>query len=680
MLVYKSLLKTMCAFLLWTTISHTHCQTRPNILFIMSDDHSAATIGAYPGHLQSFIQQNNITPNLDKLASEGALLTNCYANNSLCAPSRASIITGKYSHTSGIYTLREQLDGNQMPTIAQLLQANNYQTAVVGKWHIEGDCLQGYDYYAVTHGQGSYFQPSVVLKDDTKVKGGSVYVSDFYTDLAIDWLDQCNKNQPFFLMVHHKAAHGPWQYKTDDPSIVNLFSGVTIPEPPTLHDDYSNRHENGIKNKQHQIFRTGAEKDDLSNRMSDDGWATGNIDLTGLSDTEKREAIYQKYLKDYLRCIKSIDISVGNLYDKLEAMGELDNTIIIYTSDQGMFMGEHNFYDKRLSLDEALRMPFIVRYPEEISAGTKVDDIVNNIDFANTFCDYADITAPVEMQGISFRPLLKGENPASKRMATFFQFYSSSCPSHYGIRTKTHKLIRYCDSKNGLISGVDLFDLINDPDELVSIYDAQEHVDTKNMMEELLENEIDAVQIPEGYLPTRREWKLHTVNFNINDDQNNPLSGAVIEIEDERSYTDKTTISSDEQNNYITHLHPYDDITITISKNGYQKRITSISIPETKNSETHNFTYQLTPISTAVKSNKGNDLIIFPNPCTDSFVVNHTSQIRRITVNNVEGKQVLYKKPDASAIEIICSGWASGLYFVTVYVNNNTTTHQVIIE
>ncbi|MCG8582673.1 MAG: sulfatase-like hydrolase/transferase, partial [Bacteroidales bacterium] len=251
MLFIKYTTKIMLAVVLFVLFSHVNAQNRPNILFIMSDDHSTATIGAYPGHLQSFLQQNNITPNLDKLASEGALLTNCYANNSLCAPSRASIITGKYSHTSGVYTLREDLDGTQMPTIAQLLQANNYQTAVVGKWHIEGACLQGYDYYAVTHGQGSYFQPSVVLKDGTKIKGGSAYVSDFYTNLAIDWLDQCDTNQPFFLMVHHKAAHGPWQYKTDDPSIVNLFNGLTIPEPPSLHDDYSKRHANGIINKQH---------------------------------------------------------------------------------------------------------------------------------------------------------------------------------------------------------------------------------------------------------------------------------------------------------------------------------------------------------------------------------------------------------------------------------------------
>ncbi|WP_200464747.1 sulfatase-like hydrolase/transferase [Carboxylicivirga marina] len=676
----KSIKKSLTFVGLFFFIQVSFAQKRPNILFIMSDDHSAATIGAYPSHLQSFLKQHNITPNIDKLASEGALLSNCYANNSLCAPSRASIITGRYSHTSGVFTLREELNGNETPTIAQVLQADNYETAVVGKWHIEGDCLQGYNYYAVTHGQGSYFQPSVVLKNGSKLKGGNAYVSDFYTDLAIEWLNQVNKDKPFFLMVHHKAAHGPWQYKTDDAAIANLFDGISIPEPLTLHDDYSNRHENGIRNKQHQLFRTGTEKDDLSKRMADADWATGTITLTGLTDAEQREAIYQKYLKDYLRCVKSIDISVGRLYQQLEAMGELDNTIIIYTSDQGMFMGEHNFYDKRLSLDEALRMPFIIRYPQEISPGTTSDDIVNNIDFAKTFCDYAGTTAPEEMQGISFRPLLRGEHHSNKRTATFFQFYSSSCPSHYGIRTKTHKLIRYCDSKNGLISGVDLFDLENDPSELVSIYDLPEHADEKNMMQELLENEIVNVKVPEGYLPTRREWKLHPVNFVIKDENGVLLNDVTIQIEDERTYTDKITVSSNNENTYTTHLHPYHTINITITKNGYNTLIGSINIPETKNSETHTFEYMLTNTATSINTSKAGEVKIYPNPTSDHFTLYCPDNQALITITNAEGKLFLRKIIEEQYSTISCSQWAAGTYWVSINTKNKKTTQQVIIK
>ncbi|TLX74335.1 DUF4976 domain-containing protein [Labilibacter sediminis] len=656
----------------------TSQQPTPNILFIMSDDHSAATISVYESHLQTFLKDNHVTPHLDKLASEGTTLTNCYANNSLCAPSRASIITGRYSHTSGVFTLRENLEGEKIPTVAQLFNANGYQTAVVGKWHVEGDCLQGYDYYAITHGQGSYYKPSVTLKDGSKIKGGSAYVTDFYTDLAVDWLNKYNNTKPFFLMVHHKAAHGPWQYKHEDPAIANMFDGQIVPEPATLFDDYSERHAEGIPKKQHQLISNGG-KDELTNRFSSTDWATGQIDYTGMTDSEKRSTTYQKYLKDYLRCVKSIDNSVGTLYNKIKEMGILENTIIIYTSDQGMFMGEHNFYDKRLSLDEALRMPFIIRYPPEIAAGIKVDEIVNNVDFANTFCDYADITPDENMQGISFRPILAGGDPVNKRTSTFFQYYSSSCPNHYGIRTKTHKLLRYTASQEGIIIGNDLFDLENDPDELVSIYNDPKHITIKNTMEDMLDQEINQVNIPEGFLPGRREWKLHNVNF-ILTDGNNPVSNAIIEIYDERLYTPNIVLKADQENNYLTNLHPYDHINIKISAPGYETIFSSIDIPETKNITDYSFSYILTSTPTGIKDFITTNTYIFPNPTRSHFKALCPCHDGVLIVSNPEGKEFFKAKVSEKEVVIDCSRWPSGIYMATILCQQTRVTQKLILR
>lgn len=269
-------------------------------------------------------------------------------------------------------------------------------------------------------------------------------------------------------MTHYKAAHGPWEYAKRH---ADLYKDVTIPEPETLYDDYANRDENGVGTFQSRIHKSDDHKMSLSywfqhgKKGASGEWPTGNIDLTGLNAKEKTAAAYQKYIKDYLRVVKGIDEGVGRLLDYLEAQGELDNTIIIYTSDQGMYVGEHGFFDKRLGLNEAVKMPLIIRYPKTIKGGTQVDEIINNVDFAETFIEMANAEIPEEMQGYSFWDLVQGKNKkAWPREQSFYGFYSNGVPKHYGLITKEYKLLKYI-GKEGNLLGMDFFDRINDKNE-----------------------------------------------------------------------------------------------------------------------------------------------------------------------------------------------------------------------
>ncbi len=475
---------------------------QPNILFIMSDDHSSNVVGAYNSHLKDYVQ----TPNIDRLAEEGAMLANVVCTNALCTPSRSSILTGKYSHKSGVYTLREELNSADIPTLPKLFKQNGYQTAVVGKWHIHGDNLHGFDYYAVTQSQGAYINPSYVTKDGKVKREG--HSTDIITDLSIEWLQQRKEGDPFILLTHYKAAHGPWHYADRHKA---LFAEDIIPEPPTLFDGYENRAPGGVGSNQARIHNPGS-KMSLSywfqtNKKGKKGkWPTGQLNLDGKSEEEITRITYQKYVKDYMRCVKGIDEGVGKLLAYLESIGELDNTIIIYTSDQGMYVGEHNFFDKRLALDEAMKMPFLIRYPKTIDKGKVVDELVNNVDFTSTLLDFARIDIPDEMQGISFKEILEGKKPKEIRNASFYAFYSGGSPKHYGIRTKDHKLLKYVD-KNGDVIGSDLFDLSRDPNELVNLYDNSDFDSLKDKMERLLKEEIVKVDIDPGQMPGKLNSK-----------------------------------------------------------------------------------------------------------------------------------------------------------------------------
>ncbi len=435
---------------------------RPNILYIMADDHSAAAIKCYAGRLAPVIN----TPAIDRIAAGGIRLNNCFCTNSICTPSRAAILTGQYSHINGVRNLGQALD-RERQNVARLLQQAGYQTAIVGKWHLKTE-PSGFDYYNVLPGQGNYgVRNTVKLKEKGKPwqdgrKGGEEYdgyATDIITDVCLRWLKGRDKDRPFFLMCHHKAPHGLWEY---NPKYEHLYDDVEFPEPKSLWEDKGHRCE-----ASRQAGRTILQ---LCGRMESSTWPTGALDTGGMDDTQKIKAAYQKYLHDYMRCIASVDENVGRLLDYLDKENLADDTVVIYTSDQGMFLGEHEYYDKRWMFEDSLRMPFLVRYPGEIGAGSVNDDIVTNVDFAATFLDYAGRPVPSRMQGRSFRPNLTGKTPRDWPKSMYYRYWmgASGVPVHYGVRTKRHKLVYYYGSPTGW----ELYDLQNDPAEINNVYES----------------------------------------------------------------------------------------------------------------------------------------------------------------------------------------------------------------
>ena len=446
---------------------------RPNILFILSDDHAADAISAYGSHLADVFQ----TPNLDRLASQGARLSHCFCVNSICVPSRASILTGQYSSRNGVYTLSDGLRP-QAPSVAGRLRDAGYATAVFGKWHVSHSPQKyGFDQYKVLSGQGDYFDPTF-LQSEPGVSGtaGNVryrgYVTDLVTDFALDWLKQRDQNRPFFLCVQHKAPHHAWQYH---PRHAQLLEGVDIPEPP------SRREDKGLRSEGSRIYGSRCSPGHRGI------WIAGyglNIhkELAGKSPAEQASICYQTYLKRYLRTVAAIDENVGRLLDYLAREGLAENTVVVYTSDQGEMLGAHDYWDKRWIWDESIRMPFLIRYPGEIAAGTVNADMVANVDFAQTLLDYAGVAASDEMQGRSFRANLRGETPADWRQAVYYRYWMHlahhDVPAHYGIRTPHFKLIFFyglpLDAKGAkpqiTPAAWELYDLRKDPHEMRNVY------------------------------------------------------------------------------------------------------------------------------------------------------------------------------------------------------------------
>lgn len=465
---------------------------KPNILFIMSDDHASKAISSYDSYLTQVFK----TPNIDRIAQEGARLNHCYVTNSICTPSRASILTGTYSHKNGVYTLGDDLDKN-MDNVAKYLQAAGYETAIVGKWHLHTEPT-GFDYYNVLPNQGDYFNPKLKEKGKEwkdRKKGGEVYegyVTDVITDISIEWLDQRDTEKPFFLMSHHKAPHGLWEYHQ---KYEHLFDGLNIPEPGSLFEDLSHRSEASRD--------YGRDMLQLAERMSGKtkfgDWPTGNLETEGLTEQEIIEKTYQKYMKDYLRVLASVDENVGRLLDYLDTNNLTENTVVIYTSDQGMFLGEHGYYDKRWMFEEAHQMPFVIRYPKEIRPKTNLNDMVTNVDFASLFLDYAEFDQPSFFQGRSFRSNLTGETPEDWPESVYYRYWmhlGSNIPAHMGVRTKDFKLILYygllldMKSQPGVpeqtTPGWELYDLKKDPLEMNNVYNNPEYKEEIKKLKELL--------------------------------------------------------------------------------------------------------------------------------------------------------------------------------------------------
>jgi arylsulfatase A-like enzyme len=434
--------------------------TRPNILFIMSDDHAAHAIGAYGSRV-------NATPHIDRLAAGGILGDNAFCTNALCAPSRAAILTGTYNHVNGVTTLGTELD-NRQPTFAGALRDAGYATGIIGKWHLGRGPRHdpaGFDHWVVLPGQGDYHDPTFIDNGTERVIPG--YVTDLTTDLAIDWLDR--QDGPWCLLVHHKAPHRPWEV---DERHAGMYADAELPVPDTFFDDYATRSD---------AARAATMRVD---RDLDPVVDTKVPVPPGLTPEQEARWKYRRYLEDYLACVAGVDDSVGQLLDHLDARGLADDTIVVYTSDQGFFLGDHGWYDKRFMYEESLRMPMVVRYPREIPAGIRTDAMISNVDVARTFLDYAGVPAPARMQGRSLRPVLAGDTPDDWRQAVYYRYWEHDSEphhvrAHYGVRTDRYKLIFYYSDGLGQPGAStrrfppewELFDLESDPRELHNVYD-----------------------------------------------------------------------------------------------------------------------------------------------------------------------------------------------------------------
>lgn len=490
-----------------------------NILFIMSDDHAAQAISAY-GHP---VSQLAPTPNIDRLAENGALFENCFCTNAICGPSRAVILTGKHSHMNGFRMNGEQFDGSQ-PTFPKYLQKKGYKTAIVGKWHLHG-APTGFDDWDIVHDQGNYYNPVFIKGKDTTVING--YATDIITDKALEWLQRnAGKNQPFFLMVHHKAPHRNWM-----PALrhINKYADVTFPLP----DTYFTSHEGqqAAKEQLQTIYKDMYEGHDLkmtvaegSTELAHNPWTT---DFDRMTPGQRRvwDSAYlprnnamhranlkgkalaewkgQRYLRDYMATIAAVDEGVGRILDYLEANGLAENTLVVYTSDQGFYLGERGWFDKRFMYEESLRMPLLMQLPGTIPAGTKVEAMVQNLDFARTFLDFAHASGMAkDMQGISFKDLVEGKiNKADFRNVIYYHYYDYPAfhmvKKHYGIRTDRYKLMHFYDD----IDTWEFYDLKKDPQELNNLIDDKNYRDIIAVMHQKL----DSVQ--QHYRVTDKEFE-----------------------------------------------------------------------------------------------------------------------------------------------------------------------------
>jgi N-acetylglucosamine-6-sulfatase len=500
--------------------------TRPNIVFIFSDDHALQAIGAYGSKV-------NQTPNIDRLAREGAVFTNSFCANSLCGPSRACILTGKHSHLNGFMRNGDRFDGGQT-TFPKLVQAHGYQTALIGKWHLESPPT-GFDYWEVLPDQGNYYNPDFIRMDGSR-KRFAGYCTDLITDKSLQWLkEQRDPDKPFILMCQHKAPHRNWAPAERH---LSLYGEEDIPEPATLFDDYSGRsellkqNEMSIREHFHWAHDMKFHGDNLFpssfvNGMGNGEYARMTTEQKAawdahyeplnrsfiqqmrdgkLSEQDVTRWKYQRYIKDYLRCVAAVDESVGRILDYLDESGLADNTIVIYSSDQGFYLGEHGWYDKRWIYEESLKMPFIIRWPGVVSPGTRSDALIQNIDYGPTFLDVAGVAIPDEMQGESLVPLLRnqGQAPAGWRDAIYYAYYENGAvhnvPMHDGVRTDRYKLFFLPRTREW-----QLIDLKEDPQELRSFHNDPAYAPILAAMQKRYQDLRSLYQVNSATIPATRQ-------------------------------------------------------------------------------------------------------------------------------------------------------------------------------
>ena len=500
---------------------------RPNIIFIMSDDHAYQAISAYDNKLIE-------TPNIDRIAKMGMLFTNASVTNSICAPSRATILTGKHSHMNGKIDNHFPFDTTNV-TFPQIMQKSGYQTAMFGKLHF-GNSPKGFDQFKILPGQGSYYNPDFITKNEGTIKVEG-YVTDIITDMTLDWLEEeRNPDQPFMLMYLHKAPHRSWLMAERH---MEQFTNKTFPEPPTLFDDYSGRTPAAAEAEMNILKHMGWSGDNkvFPEVMDQLGIAEIDVDkrrfeneigrftpsqkenfmasyskvndrfkkdYPSMTEEDKMKWKYQRYMQDYLGTIQAVDENVGRLLDYLEANDMMENTIIVYTSDQGFYLGEHGWFDKRFVYDESFKTPLLVAWPGRLNPGAKSDAMVQNLDFAQTFLDAAGIEAPEDMQGESMIPLLTGEPEKWTRDAVYYHYYEYPAEHmvnrHYAIVTKEYKLIHYYFD----LDEWELIDRIKDPNEMKNVYDDPAYAEIKKdlhaRLEKLREKYGDSSELSQSYI------------------------------------------------------------------------------------------------------------------------------------------------------------------------------------
>lgn len=508
-----------------TSAQSTMSPSRPNIIFIMADDHASKAISCYGAGI-------NHTPNIDRLATEGMKFNHCYVTNSICTPSRAAILTGTHNHVNGVMTLSSSIN-KHMPNVAKHLRTGGYQTAMVGKWHLgEGTAHEpsGFDYWSVLPGQGDYWDPTFIEPDGEKELEG--YVTDLITDKTLNFIKARDKNRPFFVMCHHKAPHRSWECHDKHKHLYT--DKIKIPE--TYTDDYKNRaraakvakmrvaedmtyfdlglaQPDGGRAKGERIFSAmgfsqrkipAPSEEELKDfKLVDVG--DGTV-FTFKTTAELAEFKYQRYMQRYLRTIQSIDDSMGEILGCLKEEGLDENTIVIYTSDQGFFLGEHGWFDKRFMYEESFQMPFLIRYPPEIKPGSECDSIICNVDFAPLFLDFARLKTPNYMQGVSFRSLLHGQTPADWQQVAYHRYWMNNdwthaATAHYGVRDQRYKLIYWYNEALDVPGAAppdegeeqkewELFDCDEDPLELFNVYNEPGYREVVRKMTVILEKKM----------------------------------------------------------------------------------------------------------------------------------------------------------------------------------------------
>ncbi len=501
-------------------VSNKEKKEPPNILYIMADDHAYQAVSCYGHHL-------NETPNIDRIAREGVMFNQSFVTNSICAPCRAVLLTGKYSHVNGLRDNRETFDGTQQ-TFPKLLQEAGYQTAMIGKWHLKSDPT-GFDYWNVLPGQGAYYNPD--FRENGEHKKYEGYTTNIITDLALNWLkNKRDGTKPFCMLLHHKAPHRNWM---PDTSKLALYDDKTFDIPSNFHDDYTNMGR-AAKEQDMMVAKTMMWGHDLKFLFNLNGDSTEQFYWRQLDrlTPEQREAWdaayepknqalidnplegkelaewkFQRYIKDYLRVISSVDDNVGRVLDYLDEAGLAENTIVVYTSDQGFYLGEHGWFDKRFIYEQSLRMPLLVRYPAGIEKNQVMDEMVMNLDFAPTFLDYAGVTVPDDLQGRSFRKILEGNTPEDWRDAVYYHYYEypavHSVKRHFGVRTDRYKLVHFYYD----IDEWELYDLQTDPDEMNNIINDPENAELVNELKAILlklqEQYGDSEELARSYLPEK---------------------------------------------------------------------------------------------------------------------------------------------------------------------------------